>query len=620
MTSYPGLDPAIQAALAAIAEGYATADQSTDPRLKKDLEALQGDTAAANRMLRTFRLLKRGADDVDDSIDLAFHYAEQPPGGEETTYTTTPSIVDAVPLRETSRETNRDGRSVETFLQEFAREIEQDPVENPIPDQLTGPPLRYNQKEAAPVNEAVERAFQAAVKMTPARQKDLMLRMQNAFLAAPPAVANRLPRILGPRGLIQEPINPPMMPASGDLPGGFVLVDLLNDLGIPQAVARRTPGTRSHVERLVERASSPKLKEISSALDEAFEVATNQRGAPGGGQEAFAEEVAQRILGESGIPGLTGPYQKPKTTTIKYTKKAYLSDTRRSDESPQTTRTHLPEMEISNDTETARALETGHDQFDRWMELNKQKSMYSSFESLPHGKTAEIDVAFKLAAAKYRPRVEVFIVDDKNRVLAGRHPEGNVIFPGGGVEEKEELLAAGKREALEEVGRRVSHLRKLTDPIRVAFSEVMKKDQGSEYAGSDTTYLVGRDAGRDTYLHGADDGWKMRARFRDIDKVIADLKKTEAKGHDYAAYDRAAIDVLKKLQRRLNVKRKSKNVRWHRRGRGVVETTIPTRRKSGEIKAGRVTLSSRFASLMLHERKNLPISSPCQVGVSDAKP
>jgi hypothetical protein len=388
------LNLAFQQAMGDIERGYQSAQ---DPSLlqsepERRLRSARRDYYNTMRMMRFAKMIKRGADDVDDSIDLAFHYAQEPARADaslgDVTYTTTPSIIDAVRLRETSRESNTDGRSVSTFLDEFERELEQDKVENEIPDQRVGPPGRYAQKMA------------------------------------------------------------------------------------------------------------------------------------------------------------------------------YLSDSRREEESPQTNRTHLPAMEDSEDVETERALETGHDQFDRWVELNKQKSMYSSLESLPHGKTAELDAAYKLAALKYRQRVEVFIVDDKNRVLAGRHPEGNVIFPGGGVEDKEELLAAGKREALEEVGRRVKRVRKLTDPVRVEWSPEMKKDDGNgaEFVGSETIYLVGRDAGRDVYLHGADDGFKMRARFRAVDKLIADLKRTAASGHPYAVYDQSAIDALKKLQRRLKVTKKSKNV------------------------------------------------------------
>jgi len=181
-------------------------------------------------------------------------------------------------------------------------------------------------------------------------------------------------------------------------------------------------------------------------------------------------------------------------------------------------------------------------------QLNESKSMFSSFASLPHGKVAEA----------FRPRVDVFILDRKNRVLAGRSPSGNVIFPGGGIEDKEQLFAAGKREVLEEVGRRLRRIRSLGKPSRVRWTAGARKNQpeDSEYVGSDTTYLVAQDDGRDPYLHGADDGFKMRAQFRTIDKVLADLTRTAAKEHDYSDYDRAAIAALDKLQKRLSTKKR----------------------------------------------------------------
>ncbi len=175
------------------------------------------------------------------------------------------------------------------------------------------------------------------------------------------------------------------------------------------------------------------------------------------------------------------------------------------------------------------------DHFDREVQRGGSKRItHSSLAAIPYMK----------AAADYRKRVDVFILDEKNRVLAGKHPKGSVIFPGGGVEEKEQLLAAGKREALEEVGRRIKGLRKVTGPIR-------QKLPVKGYKGTETTFLVGKDGGRDTYLHGADDGFKMRASFRSIDKVLKDLKRTAATGHAWASHDRASAAALEKVQAKL---------------------------------------------------------------------
>jgi 8-oxo-dGTP pyrophosphatase MutT (NUDIX family) len=89
----------------------------------------------------------------------------------------------------------------------------------------------------------------------------------------------------------------------------------------------------------------------------------------------------------------------------------------------------------------------------------------------------------------YRPRVEVFCFRGP-RVLAGYSKHGYVVFPGGGIDRKENAIEAAKREFLEEAHRYVRNLTIAHTPTTQVWpKDYAKKNLG--YDGGTTIWMTG---------------------------------------------------------------------------------------------------------------------------------
>jgi 8-oxo-dGTP pyrophosphatase MutT (NUDIX family)/2'-5' RNA ligase len=159
--------------------------------------------------------------------------------------------------------------------------------------------------------------------------------------------------------------------------------------------------------------------------------------------------------------------------------------------------------------------------------------------------------------SELRRRVDVLVHDGDGNLLMGRHEgaAGNLIPPGGGIDGKESINAAARREVLEEAGVKLGPLSALrsggVQPKNKDWSDESKEGQGREdkgLAGARTYYRIAQHEGKDESLLGADGGWTLDAKWVPVDVAVEDLRATADRGHDYADMDHALADVIEKAK------------------------------------------------------------------------
>jgi len=132
----------------------------------------------------------------------------------------------------------------------------------------------------------------------------------------------------------------------------------------------------------------------------------------------------------------------------------------------------------------------------------------------------------------FRPRVEVFLFNDKGQVLAGSTPgRDGFKFPGGGID-GDPVDHAARKELREEAGYKVKHLQSVgLRPDKREWSQatrdgVLKATGGKRDFGGDVTHWrMGVHSGRDTSVLGSEGDALARAQFRDVPKVLESLRE-----------------------------------------------------------------------------------------------
>jgi 8-oxo-dGTP pyrophosphatase MutT (NUDIX family) len=126
---------------------------------------------------------------------------------------------------------------------------------------------------------------------------------------------------------------------------------------------------------------------------------------------------------------------------------------------------------------------------------------------------------------KYRPRVEVFCFRGAT-VLSGVAKGGYVLFPGGGIDPKENAVEAAKREFAEEAGRRLINCTVAHPPSTQAWPKAYRESKGWKegFEGGQTVWMTGSCSSEDLpSLHHKD--YEPSLSWRQVDDVIVRLKK-----------------------------------------------------------------------------------------------
>jgi len=141
---------------------------------------------------------------------------------------------------------------------------------------------------------------------------------------------------------------------------------------------------------------------------------------------------------------------------------------------------------------------------------------------------------------RLRPRVEVFCFRGP-KVLAGYR--GYVLFPGGGIDPRENAVEAAKREFAEEASRRLTNCTIAHPQTTQKWSDKYKSD-GKEWKknfdGGVTTWVTGSSSDEIQALKHRD--FETSLEWKPVDEVIEKLKSL--KGTDWANDNLTRIAIL----------------------------------------------------------------------------
>jgi 8-oxo-dGTP pyrophosphatase MutT (NUDIX family) len=177
----------------------------------------------------------------------------------------------------------------------------------------------------------------------------------------------------------------------------------------------------------------------------------------------------------------------------------------------------------------------------------------------------------KEAEGVYRPRVELFLHDGKGNVLANKSDKGWQ-FPGGGIEEGQDIFDAARREALEEVGYKIRRPKALGTASMVPwpewYKEVARKKGRGQFEGQKTHAVVAQIGKTDKKLLGSEGDALTNLKFVSLKKLMQDGTKRISPDHDdivtntgevipgFAVFSRDTLKHLQNLQQHLEKKRR----------------------------------------------------------------
>jgi 8-oxo-dGTP pyrophosphatase MutT (NUDIX family) len=156
---------------------------------------------------------------------------------------------------------------------------------------------------------------------------------------------------------------------------------------------------------------------------------------------------------------------------------------------------------------------------------------------------------------KLRRRVEVFIIDKNDKILAGKSKDGVPIFPGGGIDKGETINQAANRESMEEVGLSIKNIKGVgVSPKNILWGDKLKRwmndSRDRNFDGSRTYYRIANVDKKDSSILGKD-GDEMKAKFVGIDKLRKTLKKVligkgkSSKFKPFIESDKKVLDKIK---------------------------------------------------------------------------
>lgn len=159
---------------------------------------------------------------------------------------------------------------------------------------------------------------------------------------------------------------------------------------------------------------------------------------------------------------------------------------------------------------------------------------------------------------KLRPRVDVFIYNNKGEVLAEPSPYRNTLrFPGGGIDEGASINDAAREEALEEAGIEIGKITTVGKPLTLKWTESVKernRQRGRDFDGNRQYFRAAPLKAKNTDMYGMEGDALRKAMWIPISNAIDFLKEHGEAGEDFSDLSAMEADALKRLKSKLKLK------------------------------------------------------------------
>ncbi len=149
----------------------------------------------------------------------------------------------------------------------------------------------------------------------------------------------------------------------------------------------------------------------------------------------------------------------------------------------------------------------------------------------------------------YRKNCEGYFIKD-NKILARDSKQGYVIFPGGGIEKKENPEEAILRETLEETGARIKNIKEICS-LKIIWDDdwaktEKQKERYRKYQGDEMYFFTGNIINFENFLILEEDSWKEE-KLMELKEVIEIIEKGKPFNKNSEEYHEMQIQILKKL-------------------------------------------------------------------------
>lgn len=150
----------------------------------------------------------------------------------------------------------------------------------------------------------------------------------------------------------------------------------------------------------------------------------------------------------------------------------------------------------------------------------------------------------------FRVNCEGYLIDSNGRILAKDSGNGFIMFPGGGVDDKENIITTMSREAKEETGMipeslvKIGSLKILWGPNWAKTDK--QKIRYNKFRGDEMHFFVGRVLGEEE-ISEEEDAWNGE-KFMEIEKVVEVIESARPFEESVKEYREAQLSFLKDIK------------------------------------------------------------------------
>lgn len=157
------------------------------------------------------------------------------------------------------------------------------------------------------------------------------------------------------------------------------------------------------------------------------------------------------------------------------------------------------------------------------------------------------------ARLPFRKNCEGYFTDKKGNILAKKSDAGYIIFPGGGIDEQEDIREGMKRETFEETGARIKNMKRLGE-IKIMWGPDWAKTEKQKarydlFQGDDMHFFAGEIEKFEEPPKKEEDFWDGE-KLMPLTEVIA-LIKAGRGDNEMNEYREMQLKLLKNIEERI---------------------------------------------------------------------